>query len=187
MHDDIQRVLFHETTILSRLDDMAHEIVTHYRDQPLTVVAVLNGSLFFMADLLRRIRIPLTLESLRAGSYHGQTTSSGQVKFATDLPDVRGRHVLVLDDILDSGRTLHAVLQRFRQESGALSVRTCVLLEKNVPRAEEVTADYVGFRIGDEFVVGYGLDFQEHYRNLPYIGVLHESVIAGGAAAAGEK
>ncbi len=175
MHDDIHRILFHETTILARLDEMAHEIATFYRGKPLTVVAILNGSLFFMADLLRRIPIPLQVESFKAGSYVG-TQSTGVVKMGRELPDVAGRHVLLLDDILDSGRTLAAVRKRFLEEGQAAGVRSCVLLSKRVQRAAEVEVDYIGFEIANEFVVGYGLDFDEHYRNLPYIGVLHSAI-----------
>ena len=176
MLDDIDRILFHEQTILSRLDEMAREITDAYRGRELTVVAVLNGSLIFAADLLRRIPLPLRLDCLRVASYHGGTESTGTVTFhQLNLPDVRGRHVLVLDDILDSGRTLHAICARLHGESPA-SVRVCVLLRKAKPRAEELDADFVGFEIGDEFVIGYGLDFAEQYRNLPFVGVLRREV-----------
>ena len=146
------------------------------------MVAVLNGSLIFAADLLRRIPLPLRLDCLRVASYHGGTESTGTVTFhQLNLPDVRGRHVLVLDDILDSGRTLHAICARLRGESPA-SVRVGVLLRKAKVRAEELDADFVGFEIGDEFVVGYGLDYAERYRNLPFVGVLRREVfeVAGG-------
>ncbi len=186
MLEDIERILFHEQTILSRLDELAREITAAYRGQELTVVAVLNGSLIFAADLLRRIPLPLRLDCLRVASYHGGTESTGTVTFhQLNLPDVRGRQVLVLDDILDSGRTLHAICARLRSESPA-SVRVCVLLSKTKPRAEQMAADFAGFEIGDEFVVGYGLDYAEQYRNLPFVGVLRreifESSLPGSAA-----
>ncbi len=179
MLEDIRKILFHESTILSRLDELAHEITTDYRGKDLTVIAILNGSFVFMADLLRRIPLPLRLDCLSVSSYHG-TESSGVVKFRqSDLADLRDRHVLLLDDILDSGRTLHAIRERLAQD-GALSIRTCVLLRKQVERAREVGADYVAFDIPNEFVVGYGLDYNEDYRNLPFVGVLNEAAIQRG-------
>src|SRR6476646_4833518 len=115
MQGDLDRILFHETTILSRLDQLAAEISRDYRERELTVIAVLNGSLMFMADLLRRIPLPLKLDCLSVASYHGGTESSGTVTFnQNSLPDIDGRHVLILDDILDSGRTLHAVCEKLR-------------------------------------------------------------------------
>jgi hypoxanthine phosphoribosyltransferase len=177
MLDDVERILFHEQTILSRLDALAAEITAHYRGQELTVVALLNGSLIFAADLLRRVPLPLKLDCLSVASYHGGTESSGVVKFGqVALPDIRDRHVLIVDDILDTGRTLRAVCERLHQDGAPRSIRICVLLRKNKVRAEEMEADYVGFDIGDEFVIGYGLDYQEHYRNLPFIGVLRPEI-----------
>jgi hypoxanthine phosphoribosyltransferase len=179
MLHDVERKLFDEATILRRLDFMAHEITQRYRGLELTVVVVLNGSLIFAADLLRRIELPLKLECIRATSYYGGTESSGVVDFpAGALPDIAGRHVLIVDDILDTGRTLHALCQWLRASGGPLSVEICVLLAKAKARAEEVSAAYVGFEVGDEFVVGYGLDFRAHYRNLPFIGTLRREVIA---------
>jgi hypoxanthine phosphoribosyltransferase len=187
MLDDVERILFHEQTILSRLDEMARAITENYAGQELTVVAVLNGSLIFAADLLRRIPLPLKLECLSVSSYHGGTESSGTVTFdQVGMPDVKDRHVLVIDDILDSGRTLHAICQRIRSELQPKSVRVCVLLSKRCVRAEKLEADFVGFHIDDEFVIGYGLDFAEHYRNLPFVGVLKREVFERSLHAAGE-
>ena len=179
MLEDLKRVLYHESTILSRLDELAHQISWDYRDHELTVVAVLNGSFMFMGDLLRRIPLPLAVDCLSVASYVGDR-SSGTVTFDQHtMPDIAGRDVLILDDILDSGRTLHAVRERLLAERPK-SVKICVLLRKHVERVKEVQADYVAFDIADEFVVGYGLDFIERYRNLPCIGVLSEDVIAAG-------
>ena len=176
MLDDIERVLFNEQTILSRLDALAAEITEVYRGEELTVVALMTGSFIFAADLLRRIPIPLRLACLQVASYHGGSVSSGKVEFQSGLlPEVVGRHVLILDDILDSGGTLAAVcgsLEGFRYKS----LRVSVLLRKDRARAESVGADFVGFEISDEFVVGYGLDYAERYRNLPFIGVLRAEV-----------
>jgi hypoxanthine phosphoribosyltransferase len=177
MLDDIERTLFHEQTILRRIDELGAQITADYEGRELTVVAILNGSLFFMADLLRRIQLPLRLGCISVSSYHGATESTGVVTFdQAMLPEADGRHVLILDDILDTGRTLHAICARMQTEASPASVRVCVLLQKNKPRAEEFQADYVGFEIGDEFVVGYGLDYDERYRNLPFIGVLKPEV-----------
>ena len=177
MRSEIRGVLFHESTIMSRLDEMAAEISADYGGKELTVVAVLNGSLMFGADLLRRLEMPLRLDCLSVSSYHGASTT-GVVTFnQLHLPDVHGRHVLILDDILDSGHTLHAIRDKFTAETSPLSVKICVLLRKDVPRQRELEADYVGFDIANEFVVGYGLDYMERFRNLPYIGVISEEAI----------
>ena len=174
---DIAKILYHETDILTRLDMMAAEITRDYRGKALTVVAILNGSFVFMADLLRKIPMELQVESLRLASYQG-TQSCGQIHFPQDwTADLKGRHVLILDDILDSGLTLHAVKERLGEGAGAASLRTCVLLRKNVQRVRSIEADYVGFDIPDEFVVGYGLDYNERFRNLPFIGVLTDEAI----------
>jgi hypoxanthine phosphoribosyltransferase len=178
---DIAKVLYHESTILSRLDEMAHHITAEYQGKDLTVIAILNGSFIFMADLLRRIPLPLQLDCWSVSSYHG-TKTTGRINFRqTQLADVRGRHVLILDDILDSGLTLHAIKNRLAAEAGAESLRVCVLLRKQVERVQVVDADYVGFDIPNEFVVGYGLDYNEEYRNLPFIGVLNEEAIRRNA------
>jgi hypoxanthine phosphoribosyltransferase len=178
MQEDLERVLFDERTILRRLDEMAAQISKDYRDRELTVIAVLNGSLMFMADLLRRIPLPLKLDCLSVASYHGKAETSGEVIFKqVALPDLMDRHILILDDILDSGHTLAAIRERV-ETAKPRSVRCCVLLSKKKQRARRVDADYVGFEIADEFVVGYGLDFMERYRNLPCIGVLRKELIA---------
>lgn len=178
MQDDLERILFHETTILRRLDEIAADITRDYRQRDLTVIAILNGSLIFMADLLRRIPLPLKLDCLSVASYHGKTQTSGEVIFKqVALPDIVDRHVLLLDDILDSGHTLAAIREKL-ETAKPKTIRVCVLLSKKKVRSREVNADYVGFEIEDEFVVGYGLDFMERYRNLPCIGVLRKDLAA---------
>ena len=177
MRGDLEKVLFDEPAIHRRLDDMAAQISNDYRDRELTVIAVLHGSLMFVADLLRRIPLPLKLDCLSVASYHGKAQSSGEVVFKQiTLPDIEGRDILVLDDILDSGFTLAAVRETL-ETARPHSIRICVLLSKKKQRAREVEADYVGFEIEDKFVVGYGLDFRERYRNLPYIGVLRRKLL----------
>lgn len=187
MQADIENILIHETTILARLDELAAAITRDYAGKELTVVSILNGSFIFVADLLRRIPLPLQVDCLSVASYHG-TQSTGAIHFRqSNLPNVEKRHVLILDDILDSGLTLHAIVERFTADLGALSVKTCVLLDKQVTRTTEFQADYVGFKIENKFVVGYGLDYLEHYRNLPYVGVLTPAAIERGAAEAKNK
>lgn len=177
MKDDIERVLIDEEVIEKRLDLMAAEIERDFPDGTLLVIILLKGALVFAADLLRRVSRPLEIECLNVASYHGGTASSGRVDFLDrGFPEVAGRHILLLDDILDTGRTLHAVKARLAG-AGAAAVHTGVLLAKDKVRDEEVAVDYVGFRIGDEFVVGYGLDYQGRYRNLPYVGVLKSAAV----------
>ena len=182
MQDDLERVLFDEAAIHRRLDEIAAQISHNYRDRELTVIAVLNGSLMFMADLLRRIPLPLKLDCLSVASYHGHAQTTGEVIFKqVALPDVVDRHILILDDILDSGHTLAAIRDKL-ETAKPRSVCVCVLLSKKKVRARAVQADYIGFEIEDEFVVGYGLDFMERYRNLPCIGVLRKELIAQPSA-----
>jgi hypoxanthine phosphoribosyltransferase len=178
MQADLERILFDEPTIHRRLDELAAKISHDYRDRELTVIAILNGSVILMADLLRRIPLPLKLDFLSVASYHGGVKPAGELVFRqVSLPDVAGRHVLILDDILDSGVTLAGIREKL-ETAQPLSVRICVLLEKRKTRTRVVEADYVGFEIADEFVVGYGLDYMERYRNLPCIGVLRKDLIA---------
>ena len=180
MRGDLERVLFDEPAIHRRLDDIAAQVSSDYRDRELTVIAVLHGSLMFVADLLRRIPLPLKLDCVSVASYHGKAQSSSEVVFKEiTVPDVVGRDVLILDDILDSGHTLAAIREKL-ETAKPRSIRVCVLLSKKKQRAREVNADYVGFEIEDEFVVGYGLDFRERYRNLPYIGVLRKELLEDG-------
>lgn len=178
MQEDLERILFDEATIHRRLDELAARISEDYRDRELTVVAILNGSVILMADLLRRIPLPLKLDCLSVASYHGGTKSVGELVFRqVSLPDVAGRHILILDDILDSGVTLATIREKL-ETAAPLSIRICVLLEKKRARTRAVDPDYVGFEIADEFVVGYGLDYMERYRNLPCIGVLRKELVA---------
>ena len=177
MQSDIERVLFDGPAIHKRLDEIAAQITVDYSDRELTVIAILTGSLMFMSDLLRRIPLPLKLDCLSVVSYHGKTQTSRDVIFKQlAVPDVAGRDVLILDDILDTGYTLAAVREKL-ETAKPRSIRVCVLLSKRKHRTRDVDADYIGFEIDDEFVVGYGLDFMERYRNLPYIGVLRKELV----------
>jgi len=177
MRMTFEGIFIDEAVMKKRWDSMAIEIERDFPGGTLVVIILLKGALVFAADLLRRIPRVLEIECLNVASYHGGMESSGKVDFLDrHFPEVAGRHVLLLDDILDTGRTLHAVEHRLLEE-GAAAVHKAVLLAKDKQRAEEVEADYVGFEIGDEFVVGYGLDYLGKYRNLPYVGVLKPSAI----------
>lgn len=181
LNDRLERILFDQVTIRSCIAEMGAKITADYAGGDLTIVAVLQGGVLFLADLIREIRLPLRMDSISVASYHGGTSSSGTVTFHQNhLPDVEGRDVIVLDDILDSGRTLAAIMERIEAECRPRSLRSAVLLSKRVERAIPIEADYRGFDIGDEFVVGYGLDYQGEYRNLPMIGVLKREWIGGG-------
>ena len=178
VHEDIEKILISEDVILHRIKEIAAEILKEEGEQDLVIVTLLKGAFVFAADLFRKMPVKLDIECINVASYHGGTESSGEVKFLDRcLPDVIGKKVIIVDDILDTGRTLKAVSEAITKQ-GAQSVSTCVLLAKQKQRAVEQEADYIGFTIGDEFVVGYGLDYKGKYRNLPYVGVLNASVYA---------
>ena len=163
--------LVNEEQIQSRVAELAGQISCDYEGRELTIIAVMKGAIFFLVDLLRCLRMPVRLEVVHVASYAG-TASSGTVHVLSEISvDIRGRHVLVVDDILDSGLTLSFVVREIQRHSPA-SVQTCVLLRKQVQRSIPVDADYCGFDIDGEFVVGYGLDYNDLYRNLPYIAEL---------------
>lgn len=177
LQERLEKVLFSKEEICARIEVMGEEITRAYSGEPLTVVMILQGGALFMADLIREIHLPLRVDSVSVESYEG-TQSTGTVTFLQNrMPNLDGRHVILLDDILDSGRTLAAIQRRFEKECSPLSVRVAVLLSKKVDRAETVEADFVGFEVGNEFVVGYGLDYNGEYRNLPLIGVLKPEYI----------
>jgi hypoxanthine phosphoribosyltransferase len=172
------RVLLTTEQIQHRLTELAWEIAPEYRDRPLTIVGVLTGSLMFLADLVRRLDIPLRIGLIQASSYRGASTTAGHLHIGIDiLADVRDRHVLLLDDILDTGQTLKHLVQHLH-EQGALTVKVGVLLRKHGRQLHPVRVDFVGFEIPDEFVVGYGLDYNDEYRQLPYVAVLPREMYA---------
>ena len=154
---------------------MSRDIERDFTGREMVVVSLLNGTVMFLADLIRHLSLPLRLDFIGVSSY-GAGTESGELVFTKELRlDVRGRDVLLVDDILDTGKTLYRVLGKLRALKPR-RIKTCVLLNKAARRVEDVEADYVGFEIPDFFVVGYGLDFAERYRNLPFVGVLHPHV-----------
>lgn len=172
IHADLDSVLVTEADIKKRLKKLGAEITALYGQEEITIVAVINGAILFTADLIRHIGNPIRLDCIRISSYRNETKSNGKPQVLGHLSlDLANRHVLLIDDILDTGKTLSMIVTMIQKMRPA-SVRTCVLLDKRGRREVEFEADLVGFQIPDKFVVGYGLDYAERYRNLPCIGVL---------------
>jgi hypoxanthine phosphoribosyltransferase len=181
------KTLLNESELQVGVGRMASEINKYYAGRSLTIIGVLTGSVVLLADLIRLLEMPLRVGVVQASSYRGATTARGSLHINSDLmPDIAGRDVLLVDDIFDTGHTLAEVM-RLMHEMGPTSVRTCVLLLKQGRREVEMPVDHVGFDIPNEFVVGYGLDYQDEYRNLPFLGSLEEVDLARHAAALAEK
>lgn len=183
MISDIDRVLISQVQIAQRVNELAEQITTDHaaakNGGEITIVPVLTGAIIFCGDLIRQIPIAMKIGLLTVSSYPGASIrSQGASVISRQLGDLSGRHVLLIDDILDSGGTIR-LIRPMLQELGPASVKTCVLLRKNRLSAREVPVDYVGFEIPDEFVVGYGLDYNDYYRNLPDIVTLKSHVIGG--------
>ena len=173
---DVERVLFSEEELHRRVAEIAAEIDRDYAGREPLLVSVLRGSFVFMADLVRQIHLPCTVDFMAVSSYGSGTTSSGQVKITKDLSEsIEGRDIIVVEDILDSGKTLF-YLREILQKRNPASIRIATLLNKPARREADIVPDYSCFEVPDEFVVGYGLDYAEKYRNLPYIGVLKPEV-----------
>ncbi len=176
MENDIKEILLTEKELADKTRELAAQIMRDYEGKNPLIVSVLKGSFIFMADLVRQIKIPCTVDFMALSSYGAGVKTSGQVRIIKDLDrDISGRDVIVVEDILDSGLTLSYLLELLKAREPR-SIRLCTLLDKPDRRKVDVTVDYRGFTIPDEFVVGYGLDFDERYRNLPYIGVLKPCV-----------
>lgn len=176
MHDDVERVLLSEQDIADRLTELGKQISADYEENPPILVGVLKGAIMVVADLARRIELPIETDWMAVSSYGSGTKSSGVVRILKDLSaDISGRDVLIVEDIIDSGLTLSWLLSNLRSR-GPRSVEICTLLRKPEAARVEIDVKYVGFDIPNEFVIGYGLDFAEKYRNLPYVGVLKPSV-----------
>lgn len=179
MHRDIEEILFTREAIRNRIAQLGEEITKEYRGSNLTLMALLKGGVVFISDLMRHIPIHLDIDFIVASSYGSETQSSGVVKLKVfPEADLSGRRVLVLDDILDTGNTMSTVMAELTKR-GAEEVRSCVLLDKAARRIVDINADHFGFAVEDQFVVGYGLDYADRYRNLPYIGVLKEECYQG--------
>jgi hypoxanthine phosphoribosyltransferase len=172
---EVQSILISDEQLARRVKTLAREIERDFRGREMVVVSLLNGTVLFLADLIRHLNLPLRLDFIGVSSY-GMGTESGDLVFTKELRlDVRGRDVLLVDDILDTGNTLSRVLPRLRALKPR-RIRTAILLDKPSRRVAKVRADYIGFEIPDLFVIGYGLDFAERYRNLPFVGVLHPHI-----------
>lgn len=178
MHKDVSEILFTEEQLAGIVKKMGRRISEDYRDKNLFMISVLKGSLIFMADLMRAIDIPCSIDFLSTSSYGSGTTTSGAVRILKDLDcPLEGKDLLVVEDILDSGMTLSFLMKNLSARKPR-SIRLCTLLDKPERRKVEITPDYVGAQVPDKFIVGYGLDYAERYRNLPYIGVLKPEVYA---------
>ena len=172
---EVERILITDEQLARRVNILAREIEKDFRGRETVVVSLLSGTVMFLADLIRHLNLPLRLDFIGVSSY-GLGTESGELVFTKELRlDVRGRDVLLVDDILDTGNTMSRVLPKLRALKPR-RIKTCVLLDKPSRRVKRIRADYVGFSIPDLFVVGYGLDFAERYRNLPFVGVLHSEI-----------
>ena len=179
MIDDVERILFTEEQLHQRVRELGEQLTADYAGKAPVLASVLRGSYIFMADLTRQVKLPITVDFMVLSSYGAGTTSSGQVEIRKDLSDsIEGKDLIIVEDILDSGNTLY-YLRNVLQARHPASIRICTLLDKPDRRTRPITADYVGFSIPDAFVVGYGLDYDEKYRNLPYIGILKPSVYGG--------
>lgn len=174
MNGDIKKVLYSEEQIKKIVSDLGKRISEDYKDKNLLLVSVLKGSVVFMADLMRSIDIPLEIDFMVVSSYGSGTKTSGNIKIIKDLNiDIKGYDLLIVEDILDSGVTLSTLKNMLLAREPA-SIKICTFIDKPERRIADITADYIGAPVPDEFIVGYGLDYDEKYRNLPFIGVLKE-------------
>ena len=179
IHQDVEQVLYSEEELRQRVKELGAQITADYSGKEPMLVSVLRGSYIFMADLTRAINLDVTVDFMAVSSYGAGTVSSGQVEIKKDLSDsIEGKDLIIVEDILDSGNTLYYLIDVLKARKPA-SIRICTLMDKPERRTKPITANYVGFTIPDAFIVGYGLDYAEKYRNLPYVGVLKPSVYSG--------
>ena len=176
MREDIQEILYSEEALSVRVTELGKQITEDYKGKPLTVVGILKGSNIFTSDLIRKIDLPLKLDFMAVSSYGNATESTGVVRIIKDLDrDIEGENILIVEDLVDSGLTL-CYLKDVLLTRKPASVRICTLLDKPARRKQPVEVDYCGFEVPDEFIVGYGIDYAERYRNLPFIGYLKREV-----------
>ncbi len=176
MHKDLERILFSEEELKESIKALGRRLTEDYKGKSPVIIGILKGSVIFMSDLIREINLPCSIDFMVARSYGNEAVSSGKVNIVKDTDrDISGKDVIIVEDILDSARTLYAVRNHLLGKNPA-SVKICTLLDKKVEKAADITADYKCFDIENEFVVGYGLDYAEKYRNLPYIGVLKKEI-----------
>ena len=179
MRQDVQEILFSEEQLKAKVAQLGRQISRDYEGKDLLLIGVLKGSVVFMADLMRQITVPAAIDFMAVSSYGSGVKTSGVVRILKDLDrSIEGKDLLIVEDILDSGMTL-SYLRELLQNRGCASVRIVTLLDKPERRKVDIHPDYVGFQIPDAFVVGYGLDYAEKYRNLPFVGVLKPSVYGG--------
>ena len=177
MINDVERVLITEDELRERVRELGEQISQDYKDKNLVLISVLKGSVVFMADLMRAITVPCKIDFLATSLYKDETVPTGEVRFTKDLDKpIAGCDVLIVEDILDSGKTLSFVEDTLLVRNPE-SIRICTLLDKPDRRQVDITAEYVGFTVPDEFVIGYGLDFAQLYRNLPYIGIIKPEAV----------
>ena len=176
MNDDIKKVLIDENELKAIVKRLGAEITADYEDKNVLLIGILKGSVIFMADLMREIDVPCNIDFMAVSSYGNGTESSGRVKINKDLDnDIQGKDIIIIEDILDSGKTLYYIRDILTARNPA-SIKICTLFDKPERREADIKADYIGSLVPNEFIVGYGLDYSEYYRNLPFIGVLKESV-----------
>ncbi|WMJ76753.1 MULTISPECIES: hypoxanthine phosphoribosyltransferase [unclassified Sedimentibacter] len=176
MNGDIKEILITEDVLQSKVKELGAKITDDYKDKDLLLVCVLKGAVIFVSDLMRNINLPLGIDFMAISSYGSNTQSSGVVRILKDLnTSIEGRHVLIVEDIIDSGLTLSYLVDNLKSRRPA-SVEICTILDKPDRREANLEIKYTGFRVPDEFVVGYGLDYDEKYRNLPYIAILKEEI-----------
>ncbi|MBE3559692.1 MAG: hypoxanthine phosphoribosyltransferase [Ktedonobacteraceae bacterium] len=179
MHEDIAEILITEEQLQAKVKELGRQITRDYQGRDLLLLGTLKGAVPFIADLAREIKLPLELDYMAVASYGNSTESSGVVRIIKDLEGpIDHKHVLIVEDIIDSGLTLHYLVDVLRRRN-PLSLRICALLDKQRERVQQIEIDYIGFSIPDRFVVGYGLDYAQRYRNLPYVGILKPSVYSG--------
>ena len=176
MNNDILEILVSEQQLQEKIAELGKMISLDYEGRFPIVICILKGAVIFLSDLIRQISIPVEIDFLSLSSYGDSTRSSGVVKIKKDIDcDIQGRHVIIAEDIVDSGLTLKYIETYFEQHQPA-SIRICALLDKPAAHKTDLSIDYVGFEVGNEFVVGYGLDYAQKYRNLPYIGILKKEI-----------
>jgi hypoxanthine phosphoribosyltransferase len=179
IHDDVEEILLDGATIAGRVAELGAQLAADYAGRDPVLVSVLKGALVFLADLIRAMEMPVSIDFMEVSSYGAGTETSGQVRILKDLSrPIEGRHVVVVEDIIDTGLTLNYLL-KYLADKGPASMSIVCLLDKPARRLADIPIEYRGFTIPDRFVIGYGLDYDEHYRNLPYIGVLKPAVYGG--------
>lgn len=181
MNPDVERILFTEEEINLRIEQLSQQISDDYKNvvdekNPLVIIGTLRGAVIFFADIVRKIDLPMEFDFVSMSSYRNSTISSGEVEIRKDIDlKLESRHILIIEDIIDSGRSMQVLKNRLAKEKPA-SMKICALLDKPSRRVTDVTVDYCGFEVPDEFIVGYGLDYAQRYRNLPYVGILKREI-----------